>query len=129
MPIHRNEWRSACSSLKVIFFPPYTLLGPRFQRSRGDLTAYSRGTESAGIVRRCGRGVRGLCAGAVGGVVWRDVVRPLVRAAAQGDPCLRVCKNWAQFLGCLGYWAMSFCKWTCNLGLGSLGLIWFDFGL
>ncbi|XP_040967177.1 uncharacterized protein [Gossypium hirsutum] len=129
MPIHRNEWRSACSSLKMVFFPPYTPLGPRFQRIRGYLTAYSRGTESAGIVRRYGRGVRGLCAGAVGGVVWRNVVWLLVRAAAQGDPCPRVCQNGAQFLGRLGYWAMSFCKWICNLGLETLGLIWFDFGL
>ncbi|TYH94751.1 hypothetical protein ES332_A12G060700v1 [Gossypium tomentosum] len=62
-------------------------------------------------------------------VVWRNVVWPLVRAVVQGDPCPRVCQNWAQFLGHLGYWAMSFCKWTCNLGLETLGLIWFDFGL
>ncbi|KAG8502274.1 hypothetical protein CXB51_002189 [Gossypium anomalum] len=81
----------------------------------------------------------GVCTGVVlayGGLVWLlealawyggwgDAVRPLVRAAAQGDPCPRVCQNWAQFLGRLGYWAKSFHEWACNLGLGSFNL---DFG-
>ncbi|TYJ37678.1 hypothetical protein E1A91_A05G392100v1 [Gossypium mustelinum] len=44
MSILRDERRSACSSLQVVFFPPSTPFGPRFQRSRGDLTAYLRGT-------------------------------------------------------------------------------------
>ncbi|KHF97458.1 hypothetical protein F383_36799 [Gossypium arboreum] len=63
MPIHRDERRSAYSSLKVVSFPPSTPLGLRFRRSKGDLTAFFRGTEQGactGVVLALGVGVQGL---------------------------------------------------------------------